>query len=270
MSKHVKSILFLSFFLLLQSAFACSCERNYFCDYIKYEEYDYKMVAVRAKITDKIIYEDDTNAIYLEVIETYRDDVGAGNYIKLHGDWQEADCHVNMNRFSPFTERIFVIGVSTEQYGNLGFPFSSPIPDNANYWEFSPLLCDFLSLSINDGIVKGWITEDIYEYPWELFNESLEDCSFNLATLNEAKCADENYVIYPNPSFDGIITIKNSYRKPPISQIKVLDANGRLIIDKYCSNDNNLLHKLNIAEKGLFFVEIFCGEHKYVRRVLIM
>lgn len=270
MSKQFKLILFFGFFLISQSAFACSCERNYFCDYIKYEEYDYKMVAVRAKITDKIVYEDDTNAIYLEVIESYRDDVGAGNYIKLHGDWQEADCHVNMNRFSPFTEHIFVIGVSTEQYGNLGFPFNSPIPDNGNYWEFSPLLCDFLSLSINDGVVKGWITDEIFEYPWELFNGSLEDCSFNLTTLNEAKCADEDYAIYPNPSFDGNIIIKNNYRRIPVSQVRVLDYNGQLVLDKFYTPEDNAIIKLNIAQKGLFFVEIICGENKYVRRILVV
>jgi hypothetical protein len=86
---QLKSILFLSFFLFSQSTFACSCEQRYFCEFVKHEESDYKMVAVRAKVLDGVSYEDDTMAAYLEVLEEYRDDVNVRNFIKIYGDYHD-------------------------------------------------------------------------------------------------------------------------------------------------------------------------------------
>lgn len=104
----------------------------------------------------------------------------------------------------------------------------------------------------------------------KIFNKNLEHCSFSLATLNEAKCANEDYTIYPNPSFDGNITIENNYRRIPVSQVRVLDYNGRLVLDKCYANEDNAIIRLNIAQKGLFFVEIIYEKSKYVRQVLIL
>jgi len=142
MSNQLKGFLFLFVFLISQAAFACSCQVKYFCDYVKFEEYDYRMVAVRAKVLNSVAYQDEagTTAAYFEVLETYRDDADIGNFIKLYGNSDGADCSPNMcNRFANDTEILMIIGLSaTNNAGttNYGYTFENPIPDTGTYWEF--------------------------------------------------------------------------------------------------------------------------------------
>ena len=277
MSKQLKSILFLGFFLVSQVAFACSCERRYFCEFVKFEESDYKMVAVRAKVLNRVSYEDDKMAAYLEVLEEYRDDVSVGNFIKIYGDYHNNECRVNINLFTPMTEVLLIVGVSTTNNGEvneMSFPYENPIPDTENYWEFSPIDCQVLILQIDEGIVKGKITEEIREYPWEFFNDNLAECDFNFQELNELRCADENFIVYPNPNYNGKVKIRNSYRKPPISLIRVFDANGNFVQEHTfptpLSETSSQTRFIQINNTGLYFLEIHCNEHIVTEQVLVL
>ncbi len=270
MSKQLKGFLFLSVFLISQVAFACSCEHNYFCDKALCDEPGFEVAIIRVKIIDKIVYQDEnnTNAVYLELIESYKDDVGVGNFIKLYGDNQTADCSIDTRGYSLFSEYILTIGIRTDQY-EIGEYFENPIPDDASYWEFAPSSCHFATLRIENGTAIGSIKSGIPSYPLEQFGDRVENCDFNFAELNEYRCADDDYIVYPNPSFDGNITIRNNYKRLLLKEINVFDINGRLIMKQPYIEEYADIKKLKIIHKGLFFVEIICGENKYVRRVLV-
>ncbi len=271
MSKQLRGLLFLGVFFIAQVAFACSCEHIYFCDEILCDESGHEIVLIRAKVIDKIVYQDEnnTNAMYLEVIESYRDDVGVGNFIKLYGDDTTSDCDIDTRGYSLFSEVILAIGIRTNQYEYGGY-FENPIPDNANYWEFAPVSCNFFSLLVKNGTVKGFIKSGIPSYPLEKFRERLENCDFSYEELNEYRCADEDYIIYPNPSFDGNITIRNNYKRLPLKEVKVYNTNGSLVMKEFYDEEFVDVKKLNINQKGLFFVEILCGGQKYIERVLVL
>jgi len=278
MSKQLRGLLFLGVFFIAEVAFACSCEVKYFCDYLKLEEYDYKMVAVRAKVLDIVAYEDEEGitAAYFEVLEEYRNDVNAGGFIKLYGNSDGADCSPNVYRkFAIGTEVLLIIGVSiTNSAGTTEFDYNyeSPISDTGTYWEFGVNTCHSLFLEIENEVVKGRIAEGIFEYPMEFFNDMLEECDFDLQELNEFRCADENYTVYPNPNPTGKVWIKNSYNKPPISLIRIFDASGNFIEEHTFESFPEYYAKkfIEINETGLYFLQIHCEENVVIEQILIL
>ena len=79
-------------------------------------------------------------------------------------------------------------------------------------------------------------------------------------SVNEIKVVDEQLFIYPNPFRDHFF-IQNVSIKKDIKQVKIFDANGRLVYnEKY-----NKEIKMGTFNKGLYFLEIefFDNSKKY-------
>jgi hypothetical protein len=156
----------------------------------------------------------------------------------------------------------------------MSFPYENPIPDTESYWEFSPVHCQVIILQIDEGVVKGKITEEIREYPWALFNDKLAECDFNFQELDAHRCADEDYIVYPNPNFNGKVKIRNSFRRPPINLIRVFDANGNFIQEQVfptpVSETSLQTRSIQINNPGLYFLEIHCNENVVTKQVLAL
>jgi len=236
------------------------------------------MIAVRAKVINTVAYEDinGTTAAYFEVLEEYRSDINTGNLIKLYGNSDGADCSPNVcSRFEVDTEVILLVGISTTYNGevnDLGFHYENPGLDIGYYWEFGINTCHSLVLDIEDDVVKGRIDEDIFEYPWEFFNDELEECGFSLQKLDEFRCAVEDYNIFPNPSSTGKVRIRNSYNKPPINLVRIFDANGNFREEhSFESFPEYIATKyIQINEQGLYFLQIHCDEQVSIEQILVL
>ncbi len=267
---HSKKLFFLLFlFLSAQTVFACSCSRNYFCEYIN--ENPNNMVAFRATVTDAVEYSSWNRAVFFEVTETYRTDIEIGTEIKLYGggDNQEVGCQTNVYSRFEVGEDVF-LAIGLDWYGSeLGFPFSGSATDPFFGWEFSPHLCHFTKLRVVDQNVLGFISEDLYEYPLADFLESLENCDYGISNIEETT-PNLKLSIYPNPSDTGIIRIETEDCIDAETAVTVYNTAGKVITHRKLNVADSGSFRVENLTAGAYFVQITCGTKSRTERVVIL
>jgi len=265
--KTGKVIFLISVFILkISLCIACSCERLYFCEYLKNTD---KKVVFEATVVNYKEYSTLNTAVYLKITRIYRDDVGLTEIIKLYGSRQEADCHIDfVNTFKLGANLLIAIGLEYSGQ-DAGFHIVNPDDIYEDFWEFAPHLCLAIVLTKKDDKIFGPIAPSIFEYPSEIFEERLENCNFSLDELDNYRCADTDYLIYPNPSEDGKVKIVNGFKYSSIDQIKIFTIDGKLLFSMNYHNDPFQRTEIDLKHSGIFIIEITCNEKISYRKFVV-
>lgn len=90
----------------------------------------------------------------------------------------------------------------------------------------------------------------------------------SLGTMTNELVSSE-VVVYPNPSIDGIFSIKFNRPEPVMINIEVLDPTGNLIFTSQTSTENT--YQLNLSEfsKGSYFVRISTLKDSEIKKLII-
>ena len=266
MNSKKSLVLILISFLKTSLIISCSCEKLYFCEYLKNDD---KKVVFRATVADYKEYSVNNTAVYLYVTEIYRDDVGISNIIKLYGSTQSGDCHMFFrNRFTKGADMFIALGL--EYNGNsVGFDFVNPDDPFEDYWEFAPHLCTTVVLSTEADKVNGAVAPSISEYPIDQFIKGLDSCNYNLEDLNKYRCMDTDFIIYPNPSPDGKIQIMNGFNYSAIDKVRIYGLDGKVIYTYDFGFDAFQKTELTIKFSGLYLMEIQCDNNTEFRKFIV-
>lgn len=262
----IKLSLLLLFFLITKSIDACSCGAISFCEY--YEDYNTVLVFKAKVVGHKNYgiddYGNDNLAVYLELQKTYIDELGITDTVKLYGSSNEGTCAINVFSRYPLGDTLFTV-ISGEF--ETGLP-NNPDAANEDHLEYFPILCNWLGLKVKNGIVKGYLNQDLSEYPLTLFEEGIRDCDFPEITYT---CPENDFTVFPNPSFDGSMTIRGTLHFDTISQIRVFSPNGQLLFEDF-NRIGSTTQPLKISnfENGIHILEIMCNGERYYRKLLFV
>jgi len=87
--------------------------------------------------------------------------------------------------------------------------------------------------------------------------------------IKPRKIYDNSVKMYPNPSLEYVIIES----KNPIDAITVFDISGREVFQVYGNQSNTqriswqFNNKTKLIESGLYFVSVYCGSKKYVKKL---
>lgn len=256
----------LCLFLSTGLCIACSCEQLFFCDYLKGPD---KKIVIKAKVGTYKEYSPKNTAVYLEVLETLRDDVGITPVIKLYGSTLAGPCHLNFKyRFAKGSTIYLAIGLEFDGL-DAGDPIINPDAQYEDYWEFFPSSCLTVVLTTEEDRIEGSIAPFITEYPLAVFETSLDDCDYSFSELKQYQCADEDYIVSPNPTLDGMITIRNSYDFSAIDNIRIFDMAGRLVYSRDFAHLPFQRTEIAFDQKGLFIIAFTCSQSTFYEKIIV-
>jgi hypothetical protein len=244
---------------------SCSCDRIYFCEYLKDAD---NQIAIEATVLHHKVYLQN-DAVFLKVDKVFRDDVGITDVIKLYGKSGTADCHVDvLNRFPDGTKVYLIIGL---QYnGNdVSHSFVNPDAIYEDHWEIAPFSCLMISLTVRNNIVTGPILPGVGEYPLAEFESRLQNCDFPEEVLNNSRCTQLPFRIYPNPSTDGIVNIGNLYRYSSIKRIRICDISGRFVYDEILESVPYQKATIRFEYSGVYILEFQCEENTFFEKIIV-
>ncbi len=264
-----KQLIILGLFLFkISILYSCSCERIYYCDYLS-DSSEVK-IFIKGKVLGHKEYSEQNIAVYIEVLEIFRDDVGVTDTLKLFGGASESDCKVNPYRFQAESEIYLGLGL-TYSDNPVGYEAIDPDLEQDKYWSYGMLLCTMIKLKIEDDIVRGSISENeiINEYPLEIFESRLESCSFSEKELNNYRCNSDNFIVYPNPSNGEEINLRNDYFYTAISIVNIYSIDGKLKQQLDFSIEPFQKVKFKLEESGIYILEIFCEGNLYYKKIVV-
>lgn len=257
------ALIFVSSFNL---ALGCSCYSISFCEYVNSQE---SFLALRGKVIEHSFYETGGSrgfgeqAIYIEVQNKYKDDIGVGDTIKLYGSSDGFSCAVNLVDWYPVGSTIICA------FGEHNYNSSIKNPDSLteNYWEWFPDGCYFPNLTVVDGQVMGTITHDIWKYPLYEFERNIYRCNYSYEEVLDFSCSDVN--VYPNPTPDGQVIIESSYFSNSISNIAIYSIDGK-IVNSSVDYDIIDMDKVEIRglKKGINIIHLTVDEETCMHYVL--
>ncbi|HOY03871.1 MAG TPA: T9SS type A sorting domain-containing protein [Saprospiraceae bacterium] len=263
-----KTIFFLAFLQIISfTSKACDCANSYFCSLIKDTS---SRMAIEARVIAHKNYGMYNQAVYLQVIKKYKDELSITDTIKIYGSPNEAACAVNVAADFSLGSIVFLAFSHIDDYAWDG-PIVNPDAGQENFSEFKPLSCNMVLLRVEEGIVVGAISEGVYNYPLGNFLTALQDCNYPPIETVEYKCPEVNYTVFPNPSPDGRLHIRSEFVSDYAEKIRVFSIEGRLI-HEYSGLRGGPVKSMEIDRlgSGIYVLEITCGGRIYYKKVLVM
>lgn len=255
----------LAIILRISEGQACQCYPLYFCEYL-YESS--KKVVIEGTVLRHVSYSKD-DAVYLKVDQVFRDDVGISGIIKLYGQPETGDCHVDVLKRFPDGSKVYV-AIGLEFNGQpVSHSFTNPDALYEDYWEIAPFSCFMALLNVKNGIVSGRIIPQVFEYPLDVFEQHIETCNYSIEDLNISRCNQLPFKIFPNPSSDGTFHIANEYRYTSIKRIRIFDVSGRIIYDQTLEPDTFQKASFHLPHSGLYILEFQCQEAAFFEKVIV-
>lgn len=265
--KTIQKIVFITLTYTLTPIFlwSCSCNPFYFCDVLQTPDH---AVAFKARVIDQFFYNESKLVTSMEVLRVFRDDEGLTDTIKLFGSTWEGQCKVDVhNRFKQ--GETYYVGIRTRYNGEpMTYYYYNPHATET-IWDFAPVLCGLVILRENELNVWGRITEEIREYPRELFESRIDNCQFDLEELNLYRCNDDSYIVYPNPSHGSEIWIKNNYLSTAFEKLRIYDLNGRLLQQHFFEPAKWQYIPVSISNKGHFVLQYHCNNRDYYKLIWV-
>ncbi len=266
MSLRIDQLLSLTIFILFfgpYQAYACSCDFKPFCDYMS--EQDSYNVVIKAKLLRIGPIDDEYHTAYLEIEKKFRDDVSVSHTIRLVGKKTLASCHIDIES-SLEVGRFYYFAFSFNNPEGQG-TYESPIPPSNNYWTNVLDQCSFSYLKIEDDIVKGWMTNQIIEYPHSDFERALYNCDFSTEVLNRFLCEEAEYYISPNPSNGRHIQIRsNNTWSTKILEIEIFNYQG-IRVHHFVYPRQRM--RFDLLESGVYFARISCPGRIETKKIIV-
>ena len=256
-----KTIFFLAFLQIVSfTSKACDCALVPFCQYMQQAQVQ---ATVQARVISSKNYSAYNQAVYLQVIKKYKDELSITDTIKLYGGPNEAACDVDVLQHFQIGDTVLLAFGYIDNYP----PVENPDAANENYFGLRPQLCYLVELHVLDGIVNGPISTDVWQYPLDRFDDALSDCSFT--SLPHPNEYPDNYIrIYPNPTADGKVYLDTNLPLDLIDRIRVFSIDGRMIREMTGLN-NGQVYMIDIGDlnDALYILEIQCEEKQFYRKL---
>jgi hypothetical protein len=83
-----------------------------------------------------------------------------------------------------------------------------------------------------------------------------------------AELMQQQILVFPNPTFDGIIQLVNTSKEFKISSVEVLDISGRMIERVENSGQGSLLLDLSNRSKGVYYLNIVAGDFMISKKIV--
>lgn len=259
-SVHVKKNILILFILFagVAESIACSCIGAHFCNAIRDSSVQ---VAVLAKIVRSTEYTPDNAAVYLQVLNNYKDESSITDTIKVYGNEHENVCFVDVLYHFLVGDTV-IVAFGSFQFGNE--TLYNPDSLIENHYEVRPNLCYMILLQVENGIVYGPISQGVDAYPLSHFENALSTCAFPVVDLPELTNPALNFRIHPNPSTDGRLYISSKQPTIQIEMIRVFSIDGRLIRTySWLSGNNNNPVEIELPDSGMHVLEIHAGGKVY-------
>ena len=158
-----------------------------------------------------------------------------------------------------------------EDNGEPAWTHSYVNPDDLyeDLWEIAPATCYMVLLDVKNGIVSGPIRSDVREYPVLEFEDRLQSCDYPKEVLDDYRCDQVPFLVYPNPSADGVIHIGNLYRFTSITRIRICDLSGRYIYDEIIASVPFQKAIFSFDFSGMYILEFHCGDQVFYEKMIV-
>ncbi|HOY03872.1 MAG TPA: T9SS type A sorting domain-containing protein [Saprospiraceae bacterium] len=258
----MKKILFILTILIASAteSRSCSCILVHFCQYV--QDTTVK-IAIQGRVISNKTYSDDNQAVYMQVLKKYKEDILITDTIKVYGGPNEAACDVDVLWHFQVGDTVLLAFGYVYYYP----PVVNPDSLHENYFGLRPQLCNIVELHVFDGIVNGAISPDVWQYPLDHFNDALHDCSFT-TSVHPEQYAGNHINVYPNPSADGKVYLQTDLPVDLIDRIRVFSVDGRLVREMTGLNNGSvILLDTGDLGNGLYVLEIQCGAKMLYRKL---
>ncbi|PHI17968.1 hypothetical protein CEQ90_20390 [Lewinellaceae bacterium SD302] len=274
MKKAILSILF----LLVSKIYilGCSCEQVSFCEMTERSNIDY--VIFEAKIIGKRIYESDDNlpfdysVVYAEITNEYENSIDLTDTIGIYMQNDGVSCYKNQDRYD--INDIIVWGIDPLLLDSLGEPDTLV----EYYTKISGIFCYINELRKRNKSINGKIKDDIFSYKYDVFWDRVKDESCNFTNEEQAsfECTKSDYIIYPNPTLDGRISLNRleSYLEVRNRAIEIFDINGRSIAKYdngwYEFNEifDDFVPWITLPRRGVYFAKFSCNDEVFIEKII--
>lgn len=166
---------------------------------------------------------------------------------------------VRSGGFVPLVGGDFFIGV-VESDSNLTMGTSARIHTrNANYIKFP------------GGITNGWNPLDAYNiFRALMIRPHFGPTNFTVGVKEEIALMEEELLVYPNPSIDGIYYLKSTQSNIQSATVRVLDLKGEIV---YSTNGSQLKgegFKINLSAQpsGIYFLQFENGTQSTIKKLV--
>ncbi len=249
---------------LLGSAFcslqACRCTEDVFflCHYMEGDE---DRLVLKVKSLEHSLSDGETKITTLLIEQRYQDALGVPDTLRLSSFSPFNSCAADVHATFPVGE-VFVLGLVIDDLTEL------PLP-SATVWNHFIHLCSYTELKVEGGQLRGPLTPNVMEYPLALFEQQLEEgtCAFYQQLVTD--CSATDYTVYPNPLRSGTLYISPHPGGRPAKDIRLFSSGGQLVRQhKFISTASQPLVLGQLAA-GIYWLEISCGEHRKVKRLVV-
>lgn len=251
-------------FLLSSSAFcglqACRCaqEVSFLCHYMQGDE---QRLVLKVKSLSHSLSEGDTKMTTLLVEHRYKDALGVPDTLHLSSLSPFNSCAADVHAVFPL-EEAFVLGLVLDNSSSL------PLP-SATAWDHFIHLCTYTLLKIEGGQLHGPLAPNVEEYPLSLFEQQQEagDCAFYEQLISD--CSATDYTVFPNPLRSGTLHISPQAGGRPAESLRLFSAHGQLVRQHKFTTTVSQPLVLGHLAAGIYWLEISCGEHRQVKRLVV-
>ena len=253
----MKTRLFTLLFVILvatpSSIFACTCEPNYFCEYVNL---DTDVIAFKGVVVDYKFYTQQNEAVYIKRLKTYRNDFGMTEIVKLYSN-NITSCGVSVDFHFPVGDTVFVAIIGNSSIAN------NPDAGEENFYEHVLIACNTNILKQKDGLITGAIERNFVNFgqagiSQETLEKSFENCSIG-------NCIDDQLILFPNPTNQKAMVLpSSSFQK--FSTGYIIASDGRVV--KKLSGFTTEIDLTGLTD-GVYFIQFECDGENIVKKLVL-
>jgi len=222
-------------------------------------------MAFKAVVLNNKIYSSDYFAVYLKVIKKYKEEVPITDTIKIFGGPNEASCQLDVRRFVEGDTLLGAVALYSNE------PVIDPDSLLENFLDLDPGACAVRFLKPRNNWISGFIDDKIFEYPLDLFEKAIDDCSFDFDFIQNHYCSSDEFYLSPNPTANSIVELRGNFRYLEIESIKIYSPSGKLLdelsfLKSYAGIE---IHSQKFVS-GLNLLEINCRGRRIIKKLLVI
>lgn len=262
----MKRLLLFIFICAPQITFACSCLPFFFCNALHSNA---PLVAFKGVVIDTVTYNETNQVVVIKVLKRYRDDFGLTDTLRLFGQHNTAGCAVDVLDAFHLGDTIRVLTKQNYQ------PADIPGVPQGHYYQNYLVSCATKVIYNRGSLVNGYLYESdqgkkYYEYPADLIETALDNCSFGNETLTQTPFDSNQFDLLPNPVSGNFFYIKPRHSSIyKLDKVRLIAVNGRLVRE-YPATEFNIMQEFDLSglPRGVYIVEVvYQGQSAFKRLV---